>query len=73
MNERKYVIAVRRDKQAQVPADWQQLLAGIPGVSVEGATKNRVQFSAGAETIQQVKSLLGECCLIEEAATRGPL
>jgi len=73
VNEKPYVIAVRPDQAANAPADWQAQLAAIPGVAVQGATKNRAQFLASAETIPVVKSLLGEFFLIEEVLNRGPV
>jgi hypothetical protein len=73
VNEKQYVIAVRHDQTANVPVDWQARLASIPGVSIEGATQNRAQFLASAETIPVVKSQLGEYFIIEESLSRGPL
>jgi hypothetical protein len=73
MEGRKYVIAVRYDKRSEMPTDWQQRLAAIEGVSIEGATNNRAEFVANPETLRKVESLFGECCHIEEAAERGPL
>jgi hypothetical protein len=73
VNEKQYVIAVRHNQTASVPADWQARLAAIPGVSIQGATQNRAQFLANAETIPVVKSQLGEYFIIEESLGRGPL
>jgi hypothetical protein len=73
VNEKQYAIAVRHDQAAYAPADWQAQLAAIPGVSIQGATKNHAQFLASAETILIVKSQLGEYFIIEEVLTRGPL
>ena len=73
MNEKQYAIAVRHDHAANAPADWQARLAAIPGVSIQGSTKNRAQFAASAETIPIVKSQLGEYFTIEEILSRGPI
>ena len=73
MNEKQYAIAVRHDQAANAPADWQARLAAIPGVSIQGSTKNRAQFLASAETIPTVKSLLGDYFTIEELLSRGPI
>lgn len=73
MNEKQYVIAVRHDQAANVPADWQAQLAAVSGVSIQGATKNRAQFLASPETIPIVQSQLGEYFIIEESLARGPL
>jgi arginase family enzyme len=73
MEGKKYVIAVRHDKRSEMPIDWQQRLAAIEGVSMEGATDNRAQFEAGPEAIREIQSQFGECCQIEELAGRGPL
>lgn len=73
MNQKQYVVAVRHDRAANVPAGWQARLAAISGVSVQGATKNRAQFLASAETIPIVELLLGEDFIIEESLSRGPL
>jgi len=73
VNEKQYAIAVRHDQAANTPADWQARLAAIPGVSIQGSTKNRAQFVASAETIPIVKSQLGEYFTIEEILSRGPI
>ena len=73
MNEKQYAIAVRHGQAANVPADWQARLAAIPGVSIQGATQNRAQILASAETIPIVKSQLGEYFIVEESLARGPV
>lgn len=73
MEGKRYVIAVRHDKRSEMPIDWQQRLAAIEGVSMEGATESRAQFTAGPEAIREVQSQFGECCHVEELAGRGPL
>jgi len=73
MEGKRYVIAVRDDKRSEMPIDWQQRLAAIEGVSMEGATDHRAQFTAGPEALREVQSQFGECCHIEELAARGPL
>ena len=73
MNGRRYVIAIRPDKKAEAPTDWQRRLGGIDGVVIEGATENRAQFLARPETMLKVKSLFGAWCRIEETVGREPL
>lgn len=73
MGEKRFVIAVRNDKRESAPEDWQQILAAIEGVSVEGAAGNHAQFSAGEAALQRVVTRLGEWFRIEEVSQRGPL
>jgi hypothetical protein len=73
MAERHYVAALKKGTDNAAPQDWQERLTQIEGVSVVGATARRVQFSAPEEAAEQLRSELGDYCLIEEVAVRVPM
>jgi hypothetical protein len=72
VESRKYIIAPRRGG-ANPPADWQDRLASIGGVTMLGSTENQAQFLADDSTVAKVRSDLGRCCHIEESADRDTL
>ena len=73
MAEKQYVIAVKRDRAASAPADWQDQFAEIEGVSLLGATQGRAQFVAQPDAAEQVRNALGDDFHIEEVGDRNPL
>lgn len=73
MAEKQYVIAVKRDRAASAPEDWQDQLAQIEGVSLLGATQGRAQFVAHPDAAEQVRAALGDDFHIEEVAARNPI
>jgi hypothetical protein len=73
MSEKRYVIALKRERAADAPADWQKRLQEIEGVTVQGAARHRVQITADEETAGRVREELGDCCHVEEVAERSPL
>lgn len=73
MPQKKYVIAVKYDRTGAVPPGWQDQLAKIPGVKVEGAFGRRAQFLADSDAIQRVRQQFSDNFLIEEVAERAPM
>ena len=61
-----YVIAVKRERRADVPANWKEIVRGTSGVVVTGdASDARVQVQATAEAVAQIKERLADCVHIE--------
>ena len=69
-----YVLSLRRDQRATVPADWKERVRALPGV-VAGASASpvRMQVEATPESLAQLREELGHLLLIEPVALRGLL
>jgi hypothetical protein len=65
MAAREYVVAVRRDKRGQVPADWARQIGEIDGVSVLGSSERRAQVSADEAGLDALRQHFGSEMLIE--------
>ncbi len=62
-----FVIAVRRERRGDVPADWIQTVRGTSGVTVVGdASPVRVQVRATPDAIEQIQHELSEYLQIEK-------
>ena len=73
MNDQElFVIALKREKADQPPQDWQNKLRSIPGVLIQGETKNRIQFQADQSTLKEVEKQFKEDFLIETVEGRRP-
>jgi hypothetical protein len=69
-----YVLAVRHNAARQVGADWQQRLAGIPGIQITGGSERRVQFVAeDEEALARVRANFGPEFILEDLVSREPL
>ena len=70
----KYVIAVKREKRSDAPADWVDQLKEISEVSIVGKpTTSRILAEASPQAIEKVKNLIGDFCHIEPLIIRKPL
>lgn len=60
-----YIVAVKRDQQAEAPDDWVDQIGALDGVSVTGTTGKRAQISADDDGIQRVRDTIGSYTHIE--------
>ncbi len=69
-----YVLSLRRDQRATIPADWKERIRALPGV-VAGASASpmRMRIEVTPESLAQLRQELGHLLLIEPDALRGPL
>ncbi len=65
MEPSRYIVALRRDQQADAPADWVERIGALKGVSVVGATAKRAQVAADDDGIQRLRDALGSYTHIE--------
>ena len=65
MRSNEYVIALRRDRRDDAPAQWLQRLAEVEGVSVVGSSPRRARVLANDAGIERVRSTLGSYLHIE--------
>ena len=63
---RTYFIAQRHPGAIQVPSDWQQRLAAIPGLVVLRTSSTYAQFSTEASGLEEVRSQFAADFIIEE-------
>jgi hypothetical protein len=71
MEAEAYVVAVKRDKRAEVPPDWLDTVRGTPGVTIVGdSNPERVQVNATPQAIEDLRRKLGECCHVEKVVRR---
>ncbi len=62
----KYVVAVKRAKRRDVPANWLELVCRIPGVTLEGSvTSERAQINTEQEILTELQRTIGDYCHIE--------
>jgi hypothetical protein len=73
MSKKKYVAALKRNLTDEPPDDWQDHLSQIEGVSILGASPNRVQFTADSEAAKKVQEKIGSYINLEEVADREQL
>jgi hypothetical protein len=64
-----YIVAVRRERREDTPADWVRRIGAIDGVSVVGSTKKRAQVAADAAGIARLQQDFGSRILIEPVIT----
>ena len=65
---KRYIISVKRERGAAVPADWAEPLRGIQDLHIRGtANPQRLQVDASDEAIAEVRRLLSALCHIEPA------
>lgn len=64
-----YIVALRRDQQADAPADWVERIEQLEGVSIIGATAKRARVSADDEGLQRLHDALGSYTHIEPLIT----
>lgn len=69
MATNEYIVAVRRERREDTPADWVQQIGAIDGVSVVGSTEKRAQVAADAVGIAQLRQDFGSRILIEPVIT----
>jgi hypothetical protein len=65
------VIAPRLAAQGSVPGDWQEQVAGTPGITVLGNSFGRMQVSATPEALKSATRRLGHALHFEEVVPRG--
>lgn len=59
MNDQKlFVIVVKREKTDQPPQNGQNKLRSIPGVRIQGETRNRIQFQSDQSTLKELEKSL---------------
>jgi hypothetical protein len=68
---RHIVIAPRAAALESVPGDWQEQVAGTPGVTVLGSAFGRMQVRATSEALESATRKLGHALHFEEVAPRG--
>ena len=62
-----FIIAVKRERRGDVPADWMEVVRGTSGVAVMGdANPFRVQVRASAEAISRIRDRLSDYVHIEK-------
>lgn len=69
MGLHKYIIAVKREKRASAPLDWQKILYEIEGIEIIGGSGKIMQIQATDEAIEIVRSRLSSFCYIEPIIT----
>jgi len=76
-----YIIAVKRERRAEVSADWTEALRDAPGVEMadEGATpegargeRRRVTVRATEDGVEELRRRVGAFCYIEPLIVHGP-
>ena len=62
-----FVIAVKRERREDVPADWIDTVRGTSGVTIIGdASSSRVQVRASAEGVASIRDRLSDYLYIEK-------
>jgi len=68
-----YVIAIKRELRAQAPSDWQERLAGIEGLEIQGShSPYRVQVTASEKAISTAQHRMGDLLHIEPLVLHEP-
>lgn len=63
-----YIISIKRERGADVPAAWAEPLRGIKDLHIRGtANPRRIQVDASDEAIAEARRLLSALCHIEPA------
>jgi hypothetical protein len=63
---KRYIISIKRDRRAEAPANWIELLHGIKDLHIRGtANPHRIQVDASETAVAEARRLLGELCHIE--------
>lgn len=63
----RFVVAVKREKRAEVPRDWVEIVRGTSGVTIVGeANPTRIQITASPEAIELLRRRLAEYIYIEK-------
>jgi hypothetical protein len=67
--ERTFVIAVRRDRRSEMPADWVETVRNIEGVSIRdiSSSSRRLTVIASTSAVQQIREMFSGLVLVEEA------
>lgn len=69
-----WVIAVKRDKTAEVPRGWIDTVRGTPGVSrCASASRQRAQVTATPAAVEAIRAQLGEYVIVEPVMPRQRL
>ena len=72
-NSGTYVLAVRRAFRDVAPADWQERVREVPGVTAgPAASMARLQIEADADALSRIRSEFGSLLRIEAIALRRP-
>lgn len=72
--KKRYVIAIKREERANVPADWSAALGRIDGLTILGSDDPvRVQVEATDEAIAEARRVLGDRFYIEPVILHRPL
>jgi hypothetical protein len=61
----RYIVALRRDQQADAPTDWVDRIGALEGVSLIGATGKRAQVDADDDGLQRLRDEIGSFTHIE--------
>lgn len=69
--EKHVVVAPRAATRERLPADWEERLRRIPGVSVLGSGFGRMQIRATEQALQQATAEFGHLLHFEEAMPRS--
>ena len=73
MNKR-YIIAIKRERRDTAPSHWKEPLRSIAGLAIVGDDDPlRVQVDASDEAIAEARQVMGDCCHIEPVITHRPL
>lgn len=69
-----YVLALRRELSGSAPADWQNRVRNLAGVSAgPSASTHRIQVEADAEALSRIQEEFGAFLYIERLSPRSPL
>ena len=66
-----YLIAIRHGRRADAPADWQERLSRIDGVTVLSASSTRARFTATPRAIEEVRANFSGFAYVEERMERS--
>lgn len=63
----RYVLALRRDRRRDAPADWIDQVRAVDGVEVETSTNShRILIKASAPGVERIRQALSDYLHIEE-------
>ena len=71
MATRTYVVRLRRDRMAAAGPDLQATLAAVPSVRIVNASPQQAQITCDDDSVEALKSALGDTAIVEELKTRG--
>lgn len=72
MASRGYIVAVRRDRRKDAPADWLSRVRATEGVTVVGSSGERAQVNADDAGVKRLRRSLGAYLRIEPVVVHRP-